>query len=442
MSTLQVLSTITLNLLRPNSNIIVYAKQYDGFSRLINASLIAGDSVWDVPNGVTAMVRYAKPDGTVGFYDMLEDQTTPAVTKLGTGLIQIALAQQALTAAGNVMVDVNFFAQDESRLTTLSFVISVEKGSPSDETMMSSDYFNILDRKINAVIAATTHPPDIAPFPPHNWMLWSEDIGSYVMTDYPSVGEKGEKGDDGTITVASNVRYQEGSSPTTIPTGSWVASPPTVRPGYYLWQRQILTFGDGTTSTSYLVARQGVDGSGAVDSVNGQTGAVTLDADDVGAVPYTVFLPENTDLNTVLTSGFYRLATAQTNAPQGSAYSQMIVSRGSDTVSQTIYAFNTAMVWVRVGYGIGTSTETWTNWQNLNNLVTSVNGQTGAVMLDADDVGAMPDSYVAPVQSVNGSTGAVTLSASDVGAATIRTGTTVPTTSDISSGEFYLKLES
>lgn len=49
--------------------------------------------------------------------------------------------------------------------------------------------------------------------------------------------------------------------------------------------------------------------------------------------------------------------------------------------------------------------------------VTSVNGKTGAVVLSASDVGALPSTYVAPVASVNGKTGAVVLSASDVGAA-------------------------
>ena len=42
--------------------------------------------------------------------------------------------------------------------------------------------------------------------------------------------------------------------------------------------------------------------------------------------------------------------------------------------------------------------------------VTSVNGKTGAVTLSANDVGALPNTYVAPVTSVNGKTGAVTLS--------------------------------
>lgn len=48
--------------------------------------------------------------------------------------------------------------------------------------------------------------------------------------------------------------------------------------------------------------------------------------------------------------------------------------------------------------------------------VTSVNTQTGDVVLDAADVGALPDTYTAPVTSVNGETGIVVLDAADVGA--------------------------
>lgn len=74
--------------------------------------------------------------------------------------------------------------------------------------------------------------------------------------------------------------------------------------------------------------------------------------------------------------------------------------------------------------------------------VTSVNNKTGAVVLDASDVGALPDttsipsktseldndsgfitSAQVPVQSVNGQTGAVTLGASDIGALPLTGGT-------------------
>lgn len=59
--------------------------------------------------------------------------------------------------------------------------------------------------------------------------------------------------------------------------------------------------------------------------------------------------------------------------------------------------------------------------------VTSVNTKTGVVTLTASDVGALPDTYTAPVTSVNTKTGIVTLTASDVGAQTPLTFDNVPT---------------
>ena len=109
-------------------------------------------------------------------------------------------------------------------------------------------------------------------------------------------------------------------------------------------------------------------GDTPVLSVNGQTGAVNLDADDVSAVAYFKIVPGNTDLNDVITSGFYRLTTNYTNAPSGADYSQMIVSRGSDTVAQIIFCYADSRVFVRTGYGIGGSSPTWVSWKEMSNV--------------------------------------------------------------------------
>lgn len=58
----------------------------------------------------------------------------------------------------------------------------------------------------------------------------------------------------------------------------------------------------------------------------------------------------------------------------------------------------------------------WSDEQGAGGSVTSVNGMQGAVVLGAADVGALPDTYTAPVDSVNGQTGTVLLDAADVGA--------------------------
>ena len=57
----------------------------------------------------------------------------------------------------------------------------------------------------------------------------------------------------------------------------------------------------------------------------------------------------------------------------------------------------------------------WSDEQGGGGAVNSVNGQTGTVVLTASDVGALPDSYTAPVTSVNTKTGAVVLDKTDVG---------------------------
>ena len=116
-----------------------------------------------------------------------------------------------------------------------------------------------------------------------------------------------------------------------------------------------------------------------------------------------------------------------------------LVNRGGSTM------YGDLSPYVNGGASLGTSSAPWNNvhahkfygdGSNLTNIhypVTSVNTKTGAVQLNADDVGALPNTMViptktsqldndsgfitsAPVTSVNSKTGAVTISASDVGA--------------------------
>lgn len=91
------------------------------------------------------------------------------------------------------------------------------------------------------------------------------------------------------------------------------------------------------TSVNGMTGDVIVSGGGAVDSVNGQTGDVVLTAADVGALPSSTVIPDSTS-DLINDSGFVTAAQAAAAAP-----------------------------------------------------VQSVNGQTGAVVLDAEDVGALPD---------------------------------------------------
>ena len=63
----------------------------------------------------------------------------------------------------------------------------------------------------------------------------------------------------------TDVTYKASSSGTTVPGGTWSTSVPTVPEGQFLWTRTIITYNDGTDSTSYSVGKIGSTGQPGAD---------------------------------------------------------------------------------------------------------------------------------------------------------------------------------
>lgn len=149
-----------------------------------------------------------------------------------------------------------------------------------------------------------------------------------------------------------------------------------------------------------------------VTSVNGKTGEVNLKLSDVtGTDSWPVWIltyaeygeiTDATMLDAYDNDGFRLLYVTAGDDPEKEPAFLMIPGRTFNPDGITRYIFTG-------GGGSG------------GGAVQSVNGKVGTVVLTADDVGALPDTYVPPappVTSVNTKTGEVVLAASDVGAAT------------------------
>lgn len=110
---------------------------------------------------------------------------------------------------------------------------------------------------------------------PSDWKLY---------TWYKIKGEKGDTGAPAKLT-GSSVTYLVSDRGDIVPSGSWSGTVPTVPQGKYLWTRVVQTYNTGNPITSYSVSRFGIDGSGAVSTVNSQspdsTGNVKLMAADI-----------------------------------------------------------------------------------------------------------------------------------------------------------------
>lgn len=103
--------------------------------------------------------------------------------------------------------------------------------------------------------------------------LWIRTVTDYtdssvqdtVTYTYSRQGEDGQQGQAGTSVTVSSIQYQEGTSATSAPTGTWSNNPVTVAQGNYLWTKT--TFSNG--SIAYGVARQGENGTDGTDGSDG-----------------------------------------------------------------------------------------------------------------------------------------------------------------------------
>ena len=146
--------------------------------------------------------------------------------------------------------------------------------------------------------------------------------------DTGATGPRGPAGEDITITSTS-VAYQEWASGTMYPTGTWVDNPPNVSQGNFLWTRTIVNYSDGGQTVSYSVARQGVDGSGSVSTVNNvspdSNGNIQLSASDIGALPSSYQAPV-TSVNGK--SGAVDLSALDVGAVRGQLVTKSISAAG------------------------------------------------------------------------------------------------------------------
>ena len=116
---------------------------------------------------------------------------------------------------------------------------------------------------------------------------------SFAVAKTGATGATGQTGAAGKGVKTTTVTYQASANGTTIPTGSWLTSIPTVSAGQYLWTKTEITYTDNTTSKSYSVGMMGATGATGPQGATGATGkgvkstAVTYQASTNGTTAPT-----------------------------------------------------------------------------------------------------------------------------------------------------------
>ena len=275
---------LTLNMQSPNIAAVSWAVQGDQLARRIQATLVDGSTPWTPEAGYSGVVRYHKPDGTSGVYDVDEDGN-PAVTWVGN-VATVAIVQQALTVPGTVLMQLEFYDSGASRITAFGWANNVQPSAVTDTEFLSTDYYNLLTLQIAGVLGASGHPPYINSTS-KNWMVWDENTASYIDSGFSSVGMTGP------APTVTNTAYQYANSDSgTVAPTSWSNTRPETSPGTWAWTKTTITFDNNTTTTTYSAAYQGLNGTGSVNSVNsvnpGSNGNVAINAANIPTTSATV----------------------------------------------------------------------------------------------------------------------------------------------------------
>lgn len=168
--------------------------------------------------------------------------------------------------------------------TTTTFTVT--NGAKGDKGDNAYTWFKYASQKPTSSSSSMGDEPD-------DWMGRYSGTKSEPPTDPMEYtwslikGEKGQTGDPATI-VTNKTEYQVSDSGTIIPSGVWSISIPVVTPGKYLWARTTTQFNTGSANYSYSISRFGIDGTGAVSTVNGfapdEFGNVELTAEQLNVL--------------------------------------------------------------------------------------------------------------------------------------------------------------
>lgn len=334
----------------------------------------------------------------------------------GHGGIQ-SITKTGSTGSNPVIDTYTILLADE---TTTSFqVVNGVKGDTGDQTYVWIRYSHVYP----------TSDSDMGTSP-DEWIGIYSGTSSTAPTHYTDYtwyqfkGDTGATGAAATITAAT-IGYQQSDSGSVVPEGSWVTTVPTPVAGKFLWTRIQIQFNTGSPITAYSVSRYGIDGTGAVASVNSvspdQYGNVQLVAGDIQALdsqsvqahldddeqdiadlktasnkaltgePQTR-IPSGSNLNNYTTAGTYYVysdsdATNISNMPQPASGTLFCVYRSnSSSYLMQIYVTTSSVqrVWTRL-YNNGT----WTQWlRNGGHIVI-----TGTVTTSSGGTASLQETY-------------------------------------------------
>lgn len=179
----------------------------------------------------------------------------------------------------------------------------------------------------------------------------TSDTTKRVIGVYGDTGAKGDKGATGAAgkgVKSTEIAYQASTSGTTIPTGTWSASIPTVSAGSFLWTRTIITYTDNSKSTSYSIGKMGNTGATGAKGDKGATGATGPTGAAGKGVKSTAITYQAGSSGTSAPTGTWSTSVPATSASKPFLWTKTVITY-TDNGTSTIYSVGSTPDSIQVG---------------------------------------------------------------------------------------------
>lgn len=220
------------------------------------------------------------------------------------------------------------------------------------------------------------------PTVPDGKYLWTRTSVTYSdgkKTVTYTVSYKSADGKKGTsITIDSQqVTYQASSSGTTIPTGTWNTSVPSLNSGQYLWTRTMVNYSDGTTTTSYSVSYKGDDGGTWTIEVSSNT---IKRGEDGILKPSSITAKAWYQVGKTVSRTAYSGRLCIYTSPDGSKWTQVSKSDTASSITYDASKLASTIYWLKFTL-CAAGTDTVIDQQTVQ-ILDDISSLTGAIMLD------------------------------------------------------------
>lgn len=161
-------------------------------------------------------------------------------------------------------------------------------------------------------------------------------------------GAKGATGAPGVGVSGTTVTYQSSSSGTTIPTGTWSSTIPSVPEGSFLWTRIVYSYSNGTSTTAYSVGKMGAKGDKGATGEKGATGATGAPGAAGRGIKSSNVTYQAGNSQTSMPTGSWSTSVPKLSSATPYLWTRTILTY-TDNTSTTAYSVGTTLDGVNVG---------------------------------------------------------------------------------------------